>query len=270
MSIGSDANKRSVLSTSTTTLGSSNKKTTTTAIFFSSSEFSLLISLPTPLRVYIFNYLGQTQEELMNLTLVSKQVCEDCKRPGIEWKIIPTIGIRPHQEGYDSIRARLLMQNLTHHLLNNVTRNKLQCYRHTIVNNIHRFYVNKNSTQYYDEVQEIARGIQMDDISSLDISSSLPYNDYHNSFPRTFSKMFPSLREIDLSSTILRNGALLSFSLNCPLLQKVSWNDNINYASTIYMSGADMRTSRNLKDVYMNDSDFLCPSKQEREEMSRF
>ena len=43
------------------------------------------LGLPTPLRrVYIINYLGQTQEELNNLTLLSKQVCEDRKGPGIE------------------------------------------------------------------------------------------------------------------------------------------------------------------------------------------
>jgi hypothetical protein len=104
MRIGSDDNKRSVLSTSTTTLDSSNKKTKTIAKLSSSSEFSLLISLPTPLRVYHSYNLGQTQE-LMDLTLTSKQVCEDCKIPGIEWKIIPTIVIRPHQEGFDSIES---------------------------------------------------------------------------------------------------------------------------------------------------------------------
>jgi hypothetical protein len=130
------------------------------------------------------------------------------------------------------------------------------------INDIHRFYININSTQYYDEVQEIARGIQMDDILYLDISSSLPYNDFHNSFPSTFSKILPNLREIDLSSTILFNGALLSFSMNCPLLEKVSWNDNIGYASKIDVSGVDMRASRNLKEIHMNDYDFQCSSEQ--------
>jgi hypothetical protein len=37
-----------------------------------------LFSLPIPLRISILNYLGQTQEELMNLTLVSKQIYKDC------------------------------------------------------------------------------------------------------------------------------------------------------------------------------------------------
>jgi hypothetical protein len=56
-------------------------------------QVTTLLGLPVPLRIYILNYLlGETQEELMiNLTLVSKQIYKDCKRPGIEWKIIPTI-----------------------------------------------------------------------------------------------------------------------------------------------------------------------------------
>ena len=86
-----------------------------------------LLGLPFPIRVSILNYLGQTQDELMNLTLVSRKVNEDCKRPGIEWKIIPTIEIRPRQQqGDDKIRGRVLMKNLTGHLQNNETNKKLQ------------------------------------------------------------------------------------------------------------------------------------------------
>jgi hypothetical protein len=58
------------------------------------------LSLPMPLRIHILNYLGQTQEELMDLRLISRQIYEDCKRPGIEWKVIPTIEISPTKGGY--------------------------------------------------------------------------------------------------------------------------------------------------------------------------
>ena len=53
------------------------------------------LDLPIHLRVSIFNYTeGQTQDELINLIVVSKQICNDCiKQPGIKWKIIPTIEI---------------------------------------------------------------------------------------------------------------------------------------------------------------------------------
>jgi hypothetical protein len=89
-----------------------------------------LPSLTAPLRVHIFNYVGKTQDELINLTLVSKQFYKDCKRPGIESKIIPTIEISAsqHHDDNSSIRARLLMHNLRQHLRNNETKEKLQCY----------------------------------------------------------------------------------------------------------------------------------------------
>mgnify|MGYP005694725827 FL=1 len=45
----------------------------------------------------------------MNLTLVSKKVYKDFKRPGVEWKIIPTIDIIPQQyQGNDSMQAWML------------------------------------------------------------------------------------------------------------------------------------------------------------------
>jgi hypothetical protein len=45
---------------------------------------TLMMNLTVPLRVYILNYLGETQEELMTLTLVSEQMHEDCTRLGVE------------------------------------------------------------------------------------------------------------------------------------------------------------------------------------------
>ena len=50
--------------------------------------------------------------------------------------------------------------------------------------------------------------------------------------------------------------------MNCFILEIVSWNDKIDCASTIYMSGTDIRASRNLNEIHMNDSDFECSFKQ--------
>ena len=59
-----------------------------------------LMDVTASLRVCIFNYLGETQEELVDLRLISKQLYEDCKRPGIEWKIfISMIEISPIHGG---------------------------------------------------------------------------------------------------------------------------------------------------------------------------
>jgi hypothetical protein len=57
-----------------------------------------LMDLTIPVLFHIYNFLGETQEELINLTLVSKQTKKICKMYGIEWKIIPTIIISPHQD----------------------------------------------------------------------------------------------------------------------------------------------------------------------------
>jgi hypothetical protein len=90
------------------------------------------MDLPVPIRVCIFNCLGQTEDELMNLTLVSKQINEDCKRNSVECKIIPTFKLVASQYPFDgSVRALRLLQNLHQHLQNNnETKVKLQCYRH--------------------------------------------------------------------------------------------------------------------------------------------
>jgi hypothetical protein len=117
-----------------------------------------LMYLTVPLRVCIFNYLGQTQEEFMDMTLVSKQVYKDCKRPGIEWKIIPTIEIRPQRYlGNDSMRPWILMQNLRQHLLNYTTKEKLQCYRHIKMNDTHKF----EGTNIRELLEKVL-GLQMD------------------------------------------------------------------------------------------------------------
>jgi hypothetical protein len=61
------------------------------------------MSLPVHIRVSILNLLGQqTQDDLLtNLTIVSKQMHNDCKRPGFEWKIISTIAISASQQGIE-------------------------------------------------------------------------------------------------------------------------------------------------------------------------
>lgn len=73
-----------------------------------------LLGLPIHLRVTILNFLGQTQDELRTLTIISKQFYKECNQPGIKWKIIPTIIIRPKQHQIDnSIRGRLLFAKFT-------------------------------------------------------------------------------------------------------------------------------------------------------------
>ena len=61
-----------------------------------------LMHLPTPLCIHTLNYLGETQEELETLTVLSKKFNEDYKQAAIEWNIIPTIELNPlkHDGGH--------------------------------------------------------------------------------------------------------------------------------------------------------------------------
>jgi hypothetical protein len=106
----------------------------------------------------------------MNLTLISKQVYEDNKRPGIKWKNIPSIDIRPSQQQCrDSIRGQILMRNLHQRLQNNETKEKLQCYHHMRMEDLHKFSLGLG---YERKAEDIVRGIRMYRILSLDLSSS--------------------------------------------------------------------------------------------------
>ena len=54
-----------------------------------------LAGLIISVQIYILNFSRpNARDELLNLTLVSKQIYKDRKRPGIERKIVPTIEIR--------------------------------------------------------------------------------------------------------------------------------------------------------------------------------
>jgi hypothetical protein len=209
---------------------------------------STLLNLPVPLRVYIFNYLGETQDELIDLTLISKQVHDDCYRPGIEWKIIPTIVISPTPEGgVGSTRA--LLQRLN----NQSPKSKLRRYTHMKINDIHRFNDNISTT----EIHEIIGDAEMDWIVSLDMSLSMPNLWVTDYFPNVLIYILPNLREIDISYNIPDNHSIMDVFFECSKFEKVTWN-NIKIKSYIAMDGTIMESSDNLKEVIMDDSEFSC------------
>ena len=129
-----------------------------------SVELTTLMSLPVHLRVSILNFLGkQTQDDLTNLTLVSKQMHKNCNRPGIEWKITPTIVISASKQEceFPDRRTRILIKNLAHN-------KKLDRYSHMRINDIHKFdYI------YEGELKRITKDVQLEGIVSLDGSFTL-------------------------------------------------------------------------------------------------
>jgi hypothetical protein len=252
-------NKRSPPSFIST--GTSNKKKLKSSSSSSSSSKrdegmqESLISLPVSVRVSILNHLGEAQDELVNLTLVSKQMYKDCKSPGIEWKIIPTIEFSASQEeGGGSCRKLFQI------LYQNQTNKKFQRYRHMRINEIHKF-----DSFFYDEMKNITKDVRIEGILSLTLS--LQYQSTRKrvlgadeGLPCTLSKILPKLIELDFSDyKSLTFVTLLHYSKNCSFLEKITCH-NIKKDSGVGLDGNGMDYAKNLKEIYMDSSVFCYNS----------
>jgi hypothetical protein len=71
--------------------------------------------------------------------------------------------------------------------------------------------------------------------------------------PALLTFVMPCLQEIDLSNANVTESALRYFAYECPVLEKVTWN---NHFSNTSMSGKALNTCRCLKEIYMDDSVF--------------
>ena len=203
------------------------------------------MDLPTPLRVHTLNYLGETQEELRTLTVLSKKFNEDCKQTAIEWNLIPTIIVSSleHNGGQTLNLFRSLRDK----------NRLLQRYRFMIVKNVHKFlYKNRNERE---EIERITTTFRMG-ILSLDLSLSSPTTAYcDNSFPFYLSHILPNLQELDLSNTKFTSCVLVNFSRNCPRVEQITFN-NIQRCSYISLDGEDMQHAHNLRLLIVDDSVF--------------
>ncbi|OEU15009.1 hypothetical protein FRACYDRAFT_239689 [Fragilariopsis cylindrus CCMP1102] len=211
-----------------------------------------LLDLHVDLRISIFNYLGQTQEDLFNLTLVSKKVNTDCKSSSIKWKIIPTIEISPTKRGAPNKLLRQLKQ-LCHHELDNDTKKKIRRYTHMKVNNLHEFNICPSD----DQIPDIAKEFGMDWILSLDLSLLTPtyIRNPVADVLCTFSTFLPKLCEINLSNISqddIDNNYFMDRSLRFQNLEKLIWNNNYGFR----LSGFSMKALKNLKEIIMDDSKF--------------
>ena len=228
-----------------------------------------LSDLPDHMRVILLNYLGETQDGLITLTLVSKQVYnKDRKQPGIEWKIVPTIEIRPRQQGGSTLA--LLQQLCNHH---NILRYP---HTHMRVYDVHKITRSsgqpedatkqqRNIDELLDEGQamaDITKSCPFDSILSLDMSYSKPILFepivVPMILPNILIKILPNLREINLSNICTSKDVLYNVSNQCPHLEKVTWNNIRDYTNDacVGLSGWDMRTAKNLKEIIMDNSEF--------------
>jgi len=229
-----------------------------------------LMDLPMTARLDIWNFLGETQEEMRTLTLLSKQSNLDSKHSGLEWQeqLLPVLEISPTQGG----STEQLFHSLLHHHTNNDPHHNKQTtpYRTMTVNDMHKFNKASGKWKFTDT------RIQLDRITSLNISS-LPSgttnvigNCYH--FPYYLAEMLPNLLYLDLSNSHYQSWfnhgrEIQEFTKNCHHLKKITWNNvgtnNNNDGGVIFLNGIHMKDATNLKVINMDDSDFFVYMNQD-------
>jgi hypothetical protein len=206
--------------------------------------------LQTPIIIEIVGWLDQ--ESLMNLSLVSKQLRNIiANEPGNENKIHPIFEV----SGNSNER---LFQNMHGYFLNMKTAKKLQRYHIMRFNDPSKFEIEIKPGDSTRELKQIVKNVQMNGITSLDLSSPFPssYTNYKKILTITYTLafFFPNLREVDFSNTGVDNVYLRRFSENCPLLEKVTAHNND--AGMINFCGYAMEASNNLKEIHMDNSNF--------------
>lgn len=216
-----------------------------------------------PLRVCILNFLGEDQDEILTLLLVSKSLNTDCTRPGIIWTVIPSLVIRPLFDEHALGCPWTLFENFYNQMTeDDATNQKLQQYRKMVIYNVHKF-----ETQYYSDaasaaVEQHADATRFHGITSLDLSLSTPSTVYDAVYdyglPHLLSGgVLPNLQKINLSNTGINTSELRRFSLSCLRLETVVWN-NITCWSGIELNNGStiLGKALHLRELIMDDSAF--------------
>ena len=235
------------------------------------ATFNRFMDLPDLARLHILNYVGDNnkQDELINLTVISKAVNKDCQQAGIEWTIFPLFVLSPIQNIKNGGSMNKFFQNLNQYQQHDEnTYNKLQSYRLFRVNNIDKF----DSCPFRYNMREFVESIiendfRMEGIRSLNMSlpqstattttttTMAPTND--SRLPRALLCIMPNLLEIDFSNTSMGANILRNFKAgSCPRLEKVTWN-NIDRISKFKMTGFHMGYITNLIEIRMDNSNFI-------------
>jgi hypothetical protein len=188
--------------------------------------------IPIPIIIQIISWLDQ--DSLMDLSLVSKQLRDIiCNEPGNKNRIIPVLEV-------SGSSVEILLSNLRDYYLNNKTKIKLEQYHIMTFKDVDKFIVGESS---HELLEQIVKDLRMDGILTLDLS--LQYDDSRlldyadNAFLYYFTKIFQNLQELVVSNVEI---GLNSFLENCPLLEKVTSNNNY-YG--VFLAGSNIKFSNN-------------------------
>ena len=200
--------------------------------------------LPMAVRVHILNFLEE--EDLVQVTHVSKQFHQDCHEQGIQNKIVPVYEMKAD---YGSTAQML------HTLCVDKQNGKFQKYHRLKFVDVNNF--DKISTK---DAKRIVKKVRLTGVVSLDLSFPAHVQLRKSravlaSVPAALSCILPDLREVNLSNTLATQKALCDFAKKCPLLKKVTWHRQL---SNVFISGQDLKCKGdNLKEIYMDDSGFF-------------
>jgi hypothetical protein len=73
--------------------------------------------------------------------------------------------------------------------------------------------------------------------------------------PAVLAFVMPALRELDLSNASATESALRYFARECPVLEKITWNNN---RTSTQVSGKSLDDCHRLKELYMDNAIFSC------------
>jgi len=215
-----------------------------------------LEQLPTECRIIILNFLRRA--DLVSVSVVSRQLHEDCWSEWIDNKIIPAYEIiprtpSPQRCGFFSTAAMLCL--LCHNQINN--NDRFSRYTHL---KVHR--VNELCSISAPDVRTVVTNwvensddqVRVDRVLSLDISVPPRATQVYGSAITALASLMPNVREVDLSNIRLRDESRLvsMFQDTFSSLEKLTWNRSEECPS----SGYPFRNCDQLKEIIMDDSFF--------------
>ena len=212
---------------------------------------------PIPILINIMGYADP--ETIRMLCCVSQQFYDlITNNPGLEHnRVIPLLQISPAEDQEDDKgrQGRLLKQldrnqNRLHHIRAMKVINPNQ-FRYSHCDELSRLV---------NTLQQRFTGVVALDLSSLRFTKTVFTNCF---FLATLRAMLPNLREIDLSSSNIQSHQLEEFAEECSRLEKITYNHSSDpwgscSISRTCMDGKHMSPAKNLREIYMDDSDFYA------------
>jgi hypothetical protein len=192
------------------------------------------LQLPVPVIIKTISWLDQ--ESLVNLSFVSIKFNDIIagNEPGNKNKIIPVFEVKTS--------LGTLFENLRVYFMNKKTRNKLQSY---VIMRV------KGLDKFQDLNNQIAKDIQMNGITSLDLSSGS--RGTTASLISALFSMLPNLRQVDISSKeISLRYILKELFRSCPSLEKLTMHNSTGFC----LSAFGMGFPSNIKEIYIDNSYF--------------